>query len=267
LVISSASATGVTAGTFTVGGKQITLATSDSLQQVFDKISTATGGGVTGSYDAATDKISFSSSSAIVLGSATDTSNFLQIAKLYNNGTANISSNSPLGAAPLSNTLASSNLQTSITDGGNGVGEFKINGVSITFNATTDSMSDTLARINNSAAGVTASYDSASDRFTLTNKTTGDIGVALEDVTGNFLAATKLSSGTLQRGNNLLYSINGGGQLISQSNTISEATSGLAGLTVTALAEKIHDRDIASDSVKLKPQSRTSSRSTTKPSP
>ena len=266
-MISSASATGVTAGTFTVGGKQITLATSDSLQQVFDKISTATGGGVTGSYDAATDKISFSSSSAIVLGSATDTSNFLQIAKLYNNGTANISSNSPLGAAPLSNTLASSNLQTSITDGGNGVGEFKINGVSITFNATTDSMSDTLARINNSAAGVTASYDSASDRFTLTNKTTGDIGVALEDVTGNFLAATKLSSGTLQRGNNLLYSINGGGQLISQSNTISEATSGLAGLTVTALAEKIHDRDIASDSVKLKPQSRTSSRSTTKPSP
>jgi len=99
LVISSASfATGVAGGTFTVSGKQVTFATSDSLQQVFDKISTATSGGVTGSYDAATDRISLSSSSAIVLGSATDTSNFLQIAKLYNNGTANLNSNSPLGA-------------------------------------------------------------------------------------------------------------------------------------------------------------------------
>ena len=254
LVISSASfATGVTCGTFTVSGKQVTFATSDSLQQVFDKISTATSGGVTGSYDAATDRISLSSSSAIVLGSATDTSNFLQIAKLYNNGTTNINSNSPLGAAPLSNTLANANLWTSISDGGNGLGEFKINGVSIAFNASTDSMADTLARINNSTAGVTASYDSVNDRFTLTNKTTGDIGVALEDVTGNFLAATKLSSGTLQRGNNLFYTINGGGQIISQSNTISEATSGLTGLTVTALVEgKSTTVDIASDSVKIK---------------
>ena len=33
-------------GTFTVNGKQITLATSDTLQAVFDKISTATGGAV-----------------------------------------------------------------------------------------------------------------------------------------------------------------------------------------------------------------------------
>src|SRR6185503_9026274 len=47
----------VTAGTFTVNGQQITVATDDTLQDVFDSISNATGGAVTGSYDSTTDKI------------------------------------------------------------------------------------------------------------------------------------------------------------------------------------------------------------------
>jgi flagellar hook-associated protein 2 len=61
--------------------------------------------------------------------------------------------------------------------------------------------------------------------------------MGLEDMSGNFLEATGLSSGTLQRGQDLLYSINGAGTLRSQSNTLTEASSGLAGLTVTALRE------------------------------
>ena len=49
LTLSNASfATAVTAGNFTVNGKQVTLATTDTLQQVFDKVNTATGGAVTG---------------------------------------------------------------------------------------------------------------------------------------------------------------------------------------------------------------------------
>jgi flagellar hook-associated protein 2 len=130
-----------------------------------------------------------------------------------------------------------SNLATAITDGGSGAGEFKINGVSISFSASSDSVSDVLKRINDSAAGVTATYDSVNDRFTLTNKSTGDIGIALEDVTGNFLAATGISGGTLNRGNDLLYTINGGGQLVSHSNIISSDSSGITGLSVTALKE------------------------------
>jgi len=35
----------------------------------------------------------------------------------------------------------------------------------------------------------------------------------LEDVTGNFLTATGLNGGSLARGKNCLYTINGGGQL------------------------------------------------------
>jgi flagellar hook-associated protein 2 len=59
----------------------------------------------------------------------------------------------------------------------------------------------------------------------------------MEDVTGNFLAATGLSGGTLAHGQNLTYTIDGGTQLVSQSNTITQVSSGLAGLSVTALDE------------------------------
>ena len=230
-------ATAVTAGIFTVNGQQITVAATDTLQGVFDKIGTATSGDVVGTYDPTSDRITLTSSSSnIVLGSATDTSNFLQATRLSNNGSLAVSSSSALGAPKLSGALSSANLGTAIDDGGS-VGLFKINGVEITFDDGTDSISDILARINDSTAGVTAGYDSVNDRFMLTNKVTGDLGFALEDVTGNFLAATGLSGGTLQRGADLLYTINSGGQLSSHSNTITEESSGIEGLSV-AVAKK-----------------------------
>ncbi len=146
-----------------------------------------------------------------------------------------MTSTSALGGVNLTGSLSSANLATPISDGGSGNGAFTINGVTINFNASTDSITDILARINNSAAGVTATYDSVNNRFVLTDKTTGDVGISLQDVTGNFLAASGLSAGTLQRGNNLLYTINNGGTLTSQSNLITSSSSGLTGLSVTAL--------------------------------
>ena len=44
-----------------------------------------------------------------------------------------------------------------------------------------------------------------------------------------------MSAGTLTRGQNLTYTINDGDTLTSQSNTITDASSGIAGLSVTAL--------------------------------
>jgi flagellar hook-associated protein 2 len=254
LVLGSAGmSSGITAGTFTVNGKAITIATTDTLQSVFDQINTATGGTVTGSYDAGTDKISLTSSGGpVVLGTVTDTSNFLQATKLFNNGTGTVTSSSALGGIHMTGSLAASNLATTVDDGGSGAGAFKINGVTINFDASTDSLSDVLTRISNSAAGVTASYDSVNDRFVLSNKTTGDVGIALEDVTGNFLAATGLSGGTLQRGTNLLYNINGGGTLTSQSNTITSDSSGLAGLAVTAFQTGTTTVTVGSDNAKIK---------------
>jgi flagellar hook-associated protein 2 len=241
----------VSAGTFTVNGKQVTVATSDTLGALFDKISTATGGAVTGSYSAATDRISLTSSSAIVLGSATDSSNFLQVAKLNGNNATSITSDNDLGGIRMTGTLASANFTTPLTGGT--AGQFKINGVTIGYDTTKDGVAALLDRINASGAGVQASYDAVADRFTLSNKNTGSTGIALEDVEGsNFLAASGLLAGSLTLGKNLQYSINGGGTLTSQSNTIREASSGLAGLDVTALSESSFTVNVAVDTAKIR---------------
>ncbi|MFO1497042.1 MAG: flagellar filament capping protein FliD [Verrucomicrobiota bacterium] len=248
----AAFSTAVTAGTLTVNGNQISITATETLQSVFDKIQAASGGAIAASYDAGTDKISLVSASPIVLGSSNDTSNFFQVANLYNNGSGEVISTAGLGGLRLTGNLASANLSTPISDGGSGAGEFKINGVSIAFNSSTDSLQTVLARINSSTAGAVASYDAFNDRITLTNKATGDVGVALQDVTGNFLASTGLAAGTLDRGKNLLYSIDGGEQLISRSNTVTEASSRIPGLSVTALKEQDVTITVASDSDKIK---------------
>lgn len=252
LVVSDAPfATAVTAGTFTVNGQQITIAAGDTLQMVFDNIQAVTGSEVTASYDSLTDKITLASANPIILGSATDTSNFLQAAKLNNNATGTVTSATQLGVVKLSGALSSANFTTPIADGGSGTGEFRINGVSITF-TTTDTVTGVLKRINDSAAGVTASYDTVNDRFVLANKVTGDIGVALEDVSGNFLEAAGLTTGTLSRGKNLLYTVDGGGQMVSQTNTITETSSGIAGLSVTAVTTGDSTITVGSDSATIK---------------
>jgi flagellar hook-associated protein 2 len=105
-----------------------------------------------------------------------------------------------------------------------------------------------LSRITNSAAGVSANYDTLNNRFVLTNKTTGDTGITIKDVTGNLLLATGLSGGSLQHGKNLLYTVNNGSQLVSQSNTITDSSSGITGLSVTALtAQKAVSVTVSSD--------------------
>jgi flagellar hook-associated protein 2 len=243
LTLSSAPfATPVRAGTFTVDGQQITIATSDTLQSVFDQISKATDGDVTAAYSAKDDTITLSSSSPIVLGSATDTSNFLQVAKLSNNGTGTVASSGKLGSVDVGEAMTQSNLAEPINDGGKGQGAFEINGVTINYSASADSINDVINSINQSAAGVVAAYDPVNNQFTLTDKTTGDVGISVQDVTGNFLAATGLAttgpkSATLVRGKNLLYTINNSVPLSSQTNTIAEDTSGVAGLSVTPLAK------------------------------
>jgi len=248
----------VTAGTFTINGAQISIATTDTLQDVFDHIAAATNNAVTASYDSTNDTITLSSSSDIVLGSATDTSNFLQAAQLFNNNetgttTRTITSSLSLGHIQVTGGMANANLRTAIQDDGAGNGAFTVNGVTINYNAGTDSIQNVLDRITNSTAGVTASYDSLNNRFLLTDKATGDIGISIQDVAGkgNFAAATGLSGGALQRGKNLLYTVNNGPQLVSQTNTINPVSSGITGLTVTALKEGSVTISVGSDTTKI----------------
>jgi flagellar hook-associated protein 2 len=237
LVVGTAGfASAVTAGTFRVNGAEVSLEETDALQQVFDKISAATQGTVTASYDPAADRIRLTSSNPITLGSATDTSNFLDVARLHNSGSGDVASAGELGGIRREATLGEANFAQTLSYGTSGTGQFRINGVAIDFSAT-DSVQGVIQRINESAAGVTASYDSREDRFVVENKATGDMGIALEDVRGNFLAASGLTGGTLERGRDLLYTVNDGIQMRNRSNTIGEASSGIAGLSVTALKE------------------------------
>jgi flagellar hook-associated protein 2 len=187
------------------------------------------------------------------VGSATDTSNFLSVARLSNNGTNELVSASSLGSITPASVLSSANFQTAVSDGGAGAGEFKINGVSIAFNASSDSVQNLMDRINASAAGVSISYDRANDQFTLTNKVTGNLGVALEDVTGNFLAAAGLTTGsTFTAGNDALYTINGGSVLSSHSNTLTEETTGIEGLSIALLKTGTSTISLASDTSAIK---------------
>lgn len=232
---SMSTAVAPTAGVFTINGKQITVATTDSLQDVFDRIAsqTAGAGDVTASYSAATDKITLSSSSTITLGASNDTSNFLKVAKLSNNAGTSVVSGGALGAVKLAGSLANARLRTAVTGDGSGNGSFSVNGVSIAYNINTDSLSGVMAKINASSAGVTASYDATNDRLIFKNKNTGNLGINFSDTTGNFLAATGIGAGTTSFGDDAQFTVNGGPTLTSSSNTLDASAHGIAGLSVT----------------------------------
>jgi len=245
--------TAISAGQFTVNGARVTVAATDSLQDVFNNISTATGGSVTASYNPSTDKVTLSSSGAIMLGSANDSSNLLTAFGLINNGTGTISSQEALGVINNTAAISSANLKTPVTAvDGSGNGSFTINGITISYNTNTDSVAAVLGRINNSGTGVTAAYDSLNNRYTLTNTTTGDSGISVSEVSGGLLSALGLGSpATLTRGKNAQFSVDGSPALTSASNTLGASATGITGLTVTAASTETQTVSVAADSSSL----------------
>ena len=246
----------VTSGTFTINGAKVTVATTDSLDDIFDRIATATGDDVTATYDPVADKVTLASASnaKIVFGASNDTSNFLAVLKLANNDSASVTSYGTLGSARTGNNLAASGLTTPITAvDGDGAGTFSINGVAINYNVNTDSLNTILKRINASGAGVSATYDAVNDRVQLDNSTTGDLGMTLTEASGGLLGALGLTSGfTSTRGKNAEFSIDGGPTLISSSNTLDSAMLGVTGLAVTVDSATTQTLTVAADTGKMK---------------
>jgi flagellar hook-associated protein 2 len=244
-------ATAVTAGTFTVDGQPVTIALTDSLQDVFDKIAAAAPD-VTASYDPMTDKITLARPSGeLVLGAANDTSNFLAATKLANSGTGSTGSTAALGTLKLTSTIASAGLLGSISPAS---GAFALNGVSISYNSATDTLGGLISRINAAGAGVTAAYDAANNRFVLTNKTTGDTGITVTEASGGLLDALGLSTsagGALAHGKNAQFRINGGPLLTSTSNTLDSSVHGVAGLSVTVNSESTQTLQVESDTATM----------------
>jgi flagellar hook-associated protein 2 len=230
-------ATAPTAGSFTVDGQTVTVALTDTLQDVFDKISTATGGKVTASYDPSTDEVTMASNdgSEVLLGASNDTSNFLSAMRLSNNATDTTTSSGKLGSVAMAATLANADLSTPLSgQDASGNGSFTINGVSIAYNTGTSTVASVMSSINNSSAGVTASFDPTDDRMILTNNSTGDVGIGVADTIGNLMASLGLTTGsTFTHGLNATFTINGGAPATSQSNVLTAASTGVTGLSVT----------------------------------
>lgn len=244
----------VTAGTFSINGVSISVDPAvDTLNDVINRINNS-GAGVTASLgpdaDGRPNILRLESANPIQLGSGADTSNFLSATRLLNgvqsfNGTVyRVDGAGNLGVVSLSAPLTDARLVTPITSDGS----FKINGVQITYRAS-ESLSAVMSRINASAAGVTATYDPLRDRLILTSKATGETRIALEDVSGNFLAATGLLSATQELGQNAQFTVstvNGGQPLASSSNHITGLVQGVtlelkqvtaAPVTVTVAAD------------------------------
>jgi len=241
----------VTAGTFTVNGQQVTVSLSDSLQDVFDAISTATSGAVTAAYEPSLDEVTLASSSGpVVLGAANDTSNFLDAMGLSSDGATSVSSSGSLGSASTSSPLATAGLATPIAGlDSSGNGSFLVNGVSINYNANTESLQTIIGLINNSSAGVTASFDAQKDQVVLTNNVTGNLGISVSDTSGTLLASLGLTSGaTLQSGADAVFTVNGGAPRTNTSNSLTPTALGVAGMSVTVDSQSSQTVQVAADS-------------------
>ncbi len=164
---------------------------------------------------------------SVQLGAGSDTSNFLDVTHLLESpGTTTRDGVRGMGGSLVGETLANARLATPMI----ATGTFEINGVSFDYDTAVDSMSKLITRINQSTAGVTASYDPFDDAMVLAADDTGSTAIQLDDVSGDFLAQTGLLAATQTTGANAEYQIDGGPIRYSNSNVVSDA---VAGVTLT----------------------------------
>jgi flagellar hook-associated protein 2 len=227
-------------GFFTVNGQRINVASTDTLQKVINDIKS-----IAGTADLVGDQIQIVSlGSPLSLGAPNDTSNFLQAMQLSGSGTKtegdpSITTDDVYSVTSSASSLSAPRLNVALKDSGlagisSGVtGSLEINGESVSYNSDTDTISTILDKINASKAGVSAIFDISQRVFSLTNKTTGNVGISVID-NGPLGGALGLTTGTTTNGNDATFSINGGGILTSRSNILDETAHGIKGLSVTA---------------------------------
>ncbi len=193
--------TAITAGSFTLNGVSVAVNETDTLDDIVARINSLTAAtGVEALYNPAVDKLVLRNATAgddtaIALGSAGDTSNFLTAASLLgayqdtSTGTTAVASSVHLGALDRTAKLADTSVGGLLASG-----DFRVNGVLITVNASSDTIDDVAKRITDSAAGVTAAYNAATDRLELRSRTTGATAINLVDGTSNFLDVFRLKA-------------------------------------------------------------------------
>lgn len=220
-----------TSGIFSINGTPFDFdLTVSSLNDIMGVINGA-GIGVTATYDGVTDKVTIVNSTPgdttiINFGASDDTSNFLDLIGMNNatqvtNGSGSTEVESIVG---LENVNQGRLLNTLAFDvAAVGAGSFFINGVSISVDPTVDALSDVIERINNSDAGVQASYDPTSDGVRIVSKNLGSRTVSFMNGTSNFLDVMKLTAAVQTAGKDSEFSIDGGPVQTHNSNDITAA--------------------------------------------
>lgn len=189
----------LTSGTVTINGVRINIGNpaTQTLDEIMGLVNSS-GAGVLMEYDPVFDRFILyrpdaGNTSPITIGAAGDTSNFAQALGLRTQGGAVQFAGTSAGIVSTTSALAFSGLSLPVVSG-----TFTINGVKISVSAGADSLQDIIQRINNSPAGVIASYDISQDRFVLTQDLAkpqlfDQILIGSPSDTSNFLASMRLT--------------------------------------------------------------------------
>lgn len=251
---SSGISTAVTAGKFTINGVEFTVdPATQSLNDILSAI-TSSSAGVNATYDSLNDKVVLTNKTAgdtsiINIGATGDDSNFLTAVNLrgasqgaLGDGTTQVTSTRNLGAVVPGTKLQDINF----ANGAVTAGLFRINGVAITVDPANQSLSDIISAINNSNAGVTATYDSVSDGIRVVSKEFGSRTIAFGSPsdTSNFLSVVNLTTATQTVGRDATFSIDGGPTQTRSTNQISDA---IGGLTLNLLSTGTSMVTVAND--------------------
>jgi flagellar hook-associated protein 2 len=225
----------VTAGTFTLNGVAFTVdPATQSLNDLLGQINSS-GAGVTATYDVASDKMTFENTAAgdtslINFGAESDDTNFLSLLNVRQatqstnvSGSTTVTSTRNLGSVSTSEKLDQVNFRNGVVSAGN----FRINGVAIDVDPTTDSIADVIGRINSSDAQVTASYDSATDSIRMVSKVLGSRTINFQSGTSNFLDVANLTTSTQTAGVDAQFTVNGGATQTRNTNAVSDAIGGM----------------------------------------
>lgn len=172
-------------GSFEVNGENITVSTSDTLNDVVQRINQSSAG-VSAIFDAVNERIAFlqdTLGASATIDLQNDTSNFLEATKL--DALNVVDGIDPETIKTLDTVAAFSSVQS---------GEIIVNGQQIAVDTANDSLSTMLSKINASSAGVVATFDSASQQVVIE----AEDAAATIEIDGNdtgFFAALKMPEG------------------------------------------------------------------------
>jgi len=109
-----------------------------------------------------------------------------------------------------------------------------------------------LSAINNSSAGVVATYDSYTDSVNLTSKTKGDLGISVQGSPLATALGISSTTGSFTAGKDTQFTVNGGATRTSSNSTLSATDLGVTGVTYTPTAAGTSTVTVTADTDTIK---------------